>query len=256
MEQENKKVPLLLFSGGMDSTYMVQWFLAYGDVDTMYVYANVHPLKVEKEKEARKKLFRLFEKHYKHKVLKDHEMNVDNLYINQYQRLDGVQMIAWVTAALAVFQSDRHHSLAIGYLLGDQAPAYREQLDAFWKAGWIMTRGRLDPVPQLVFPMLDHHHTKYNTVDHIDKRLVTSTWVCENPYEVGDAAAKRIKACGGCNPCRLLKNTVGDWEARTGQKYMNEVIKAMNPDRYPESLLHELAAELKDPAHPDPNESK
>lgn len=231
--EENKKVPLLLFSGGMDSTYMVQWFLQYGDVDTMYVYAHDHPIKNQKEREARAKLFGLFEKYYKHRVLKDHELTVDNVYINQYQRLDGVQMISWLTAALGVCQGDRHHSVAVGYLLGDQAPAFRQQMEEFWKAGWIMTRGHLADMPQLVFPILNHKQTKYDTIDRIDKRLVTSTWVCEMPEEIGDGAHKRIKACGRCNPCRLLKHTVSDWEQDHGQKYMTEVIKAMNPDKFP-----------------------
>jgi 7-cyano-7-deazaguanine synthase in queuosine biosynthesis len=244
-EEDNKKVPLLLFSGGMDSTYLLQWFLHYGDVDTLFVQANPHPLKLIKEKEARKKLFALFEKHYKHRVLKDHEIELNRLF-GENSDIKAVQPISWLTAALIAFDSERHHSVSVGYVLGDQAPVYQPQFKAYWEAGWVMTRGPREAVPQLVFPLVETHHTKYDTVDRIDKRLVMATWVCETPYEVGEGAHKTIKACTRCDPCRLLHHTVKDWEDNHHQNYMGEVIKAMNPDKYPSSLLHELAAQPKD----------
>jgi hypothetical protein len=229
----------------MDSTYLVQWLLGYGDVETLFVEADPHPLKREKESEARKRLFRLFEKHYKHKVLCDHQHSLVGVY-SKHQGLGGIQQISWLTAALAVYDPERHEGVYIGYVLGDQAPAFRAWYEQFWSAGWTITRGVLSPVPRLLFPILNHQLTKYDVVDRIDKRLVTSTWVCEIPYRHGEGAHKQIKACGRCNPCRLLKHTVSDWEDNHNQKYMSEVIKAMNPDRYPESLLHELAVEVKD----------
>lgn len=210
---------------------MTQWFLGYGDVDTLYVFANGHPLKNKKEKEARAKLFALFEKHYKFRVQKDYELQLNNVYRTNMQ-VGAVQQISWLTAGLIMFDEERHHSLCIGYVLGDQAPAFRQQYEEFWKAGWIMTRGHLSPVPPLLFPILNHQQTKYDVIDRIDKRLVTSTWVCEIPEEHGDGAHKRIKACGKCRPCRLLKHTVDDWEEANGKSYMKEVIKAMNPELY------------------------
>jgi hypothetical protein len=240
-----KKVPLVLFSGGMDSTYMVQWLLAYGDVDTLFVEADPHPLKRAKETEARNRLFRLFEKHYPHRVLKDHQHSLVGAY-SGHQRLDAIQQISWLTAALAVYDSERHEGVYIGYVLGDQAPAFRAWYETFWSSGWTITRGVLSPVPPLLFPILNHQLTKYDVIDRIDKRLVTSTWVCEMPREEGDGAHKRIKACGKCRPCRLLKHTVTDWEDIRGQNYMAEVIKAMNPELYPSSLLNELDSIVKD----------
>lgn len=231
-EEENKKVPLILFSGGMDSTYLVQWFLGYSDVDTLFVECDPHPLKIQKEREARAKLFRLFEKYYSFKVLHDYEHTLTGVY-STHQKLNGRQQISWLTAALAVFDEQRHHSVALGYVSGDQAPAFRQYYEAFWRAGWTMTRGVLSEPPPLHFPILNHNCTKYDVVDCIDKRLVTSTWVCETPESIGEGAHKTIKACQQCRPCRLLRHTVSDWEADHKQKYMVEVIKAMNPDRYP-----------------------
>lgn len=228
---EIEKRPLVLFSGGMDSTYLVQWFLQFGDVDTMYVQANVHPLKVEKETQARKKLFALFEKHYKYKVIQDHQVNLDNVY----NRDAGfaVQPISWLTAAVSLFDVDKHSGLAVGYLLGDQAPAYRENLDGFWGHAWRLLRGRSGNIPPLWFSLLDSHSTKRDVLNRIDKRLVTSTWVCEEPTHQGEHAHKRIIACGRCKPCRLLKHTVADWEQDNTASYMKEVIKELNPDIFP-----------------------
>ncbi|BDD79742.1 hypothetical protein [Burkholderia phage FLC9] len=245
-QQEDKKVPLILFSGGMDSTFLVQWFLQYGDVETVFVKADPHPFKRKKEADARRKLFGLFEKYYKHRVLHDHEYDLDRTF-SQHQRLNGVQQISWLVAALAIYEPSRHHSVNIGYVLGDQAPAFRKQYEDFWSAGWTMTRGVLDPVPPLLFPILNHQLTKYDVLDRIDKRLVSSTWVCEMPKYEGEYAHKKLVACKHCKPCRLLKHTIEDWELATGQNYMGEVIKAMNPQLYPSSLLNELKTQAKDP---------
>lgn len=246
-EQQDSRVPLVLFSGGMDSTYLVQWLLEYSDVETLYVEADPHPYKKIKEQEARRKLFALFEKYYKHKVVQDHRHSLSGTY-STHQRLYGIQQISWLTAALAVYDADRHSVLNIGYVLGDQAPAFRQYYEAFWAAGWTMTRGVLSPVPPLVFPILNHQLTKYDVVDRIDKRLVTSTWVCETPHQVGEGAHKRIKACKTCRPCRLLKHTVQDWEDSNGKKYMSEVIKTMNEDLFPTptSILKDIESK-KDP---------
>lgn len=231
-QEENKTVPLVLLSGGMDSTFMVQWMLEYTDVETLYVEANGHPMKNKKECEAREKLFRLFKKHAKHQVLNDHQFKLNDVYRSNPQ-ISGVQQISWLTAGLCVYDEARHNSLNIGYVLGDQAPAFRQQYEEFWRAGWIMTRGHLSPVPPLVFPILNHQLTKYDVINRIDKRLVTSTWVCELPELHGEGMGKRIKSCGHCNPCRLLKNTIGDWELKNRRSYMKDVIMEMNPELYP-----------------------
>src|SRR6185312_576376 len=121
----------------------------------------------------------------------------------------------------------------IGYLLGDQAPAYREQLEGFWRNGWMLLRGRMSPPPPLLFPLLDQHVSKASVVRDIDKCLIMSTWVCEIPNTVGEFALKRIVPCKRCQPCRLLRNTIENWEEDNNKKYYTEAIKALNPDLYP-----------------------
>lgn len=232
MEELEQKVPLVLFSGGMDSTYLLQFYLDWTNVETMYVQANTHPDKVTKELEARQKLMKLFEKYYKYRVLDDHQVNLTDVWHSCVED-HNTQPISWLTAALLKYNSKRHSAVAIGYLLGDQAPAYREQLEGFWRNGWMLLRGRMSPPPPLLFPLLDQHVSKASVVRDIDKCLIMSTWVCEIPNTVGEFALKRIVPCKRCQPCRLLRNTIENWEEDNNKKYYTEAIKALNPDLYP-----------------------
>lgn len=203
---EHGKRPLVLFSGGMDSTMLMERLLAYTHVYTFYVEANQAPHKVTKEKEARQALFELFRERFEYSVQGDQTFELNETYVKT-ANYAMVQPISWLTAGLIHFDPKRHSGLAVGYLLGDQAPAFRKDMDDFWRAGWALLRGHAEPAPPLWFPLLDMGYTKADVIKHLDRKLIHQTWVCENPLQRGE----RIVVCEDCKPCRLLKHTLDDY---------------------------------------------
>jgi 7-cyano-7-deazaguanine synthase in queuosine biosynthesis len=236
MNQSNQtqKRPLVLFSGGMDSTYLIQWYLENGmDVDTLYVHASQNPDKCIKEMDARIKLFQLFTELYNTRqdwvvidgvtqsgknarltdVIKDYEHNLDEQFVLAVD-YSAVQPVSWLMAALIKFNHKEHSELAIGYLLGDQMPAFREEMLAAWSNLWVLLHGRNKEIPPLRFPLLDGALTKYDVLKRINKHLAAWTWVCERPATRTDddtlSVSQSIFACGRCNPCRLQAHTIAD----------------------------------------------
>jgi hypothetical protein len=227
---QNNKRPLVLFSGGMDSTSLISWFLHFTNVDVFYVQANVHPWKQQKEKEARELIKARFAEQRKtsdiHRIVDDFELEMNGLYA-QTHNYSLVQPISWLTAALIKFNPTVHSGVAVGYLLGDQAPAFRKELEDFWRAGWVLLRGRGMEPPPVWFPLLDFGNTKKNIVEMLDLDLRKLCWVCETPklkpshrkYPDDKVPNKQIIACGTCMPCTTLKNQIDN--GREAGKWTN-----------------------------------
>lgn len=203
---EHGKHPLVLFSGGMDSTMLMQTLLPYTHVYAFYIDANQAPDKRTKELEARQRLFDLFREHYEFRVQDDKTFDLNETYVKT-QNYAMVQPISWLTAALINFEPGRHSGVAIGYLLGDQAPAFRKDMEDFWRSGWALLRGHQEPAPPLWFPLLDNGYTKYDVVKKLKREFILNTWVCENPL----TRFGEIVPCNDCKPCRLLKHTLDDY---------------------------------------------
>jgi hypothetical protein len=202
----NGQHPLVLFSGGMDSTMLLQELLQSMHVYTFYVEANQHPHKVTREREARDNLRRMFYDRYDYGIQDDFEFELNEVFV-QTNNYAMVQPISWLTAALIKFDPSRHSGVAIGYLLGDQAPAFRREMEDFWRSGWALLRGMQEPAPPLWFPLLDHGYTKYEVLKRLSHDLMSNTWVCENPHKYDN----QIVECKHCKPCQLLRATLDDW---------------------------------------------
>jgi hypothetical protein len=245
-EEENiTKRPLVLFSGGIDSTYLVQRYLENGkSVDTLYVHASQSSDKVIKEMHARMQLFKKFTEIYapahacgrRTDVIKDFEHNLDEQFIKTVD-FAMVQPISWIMAALIRFDHRIHSELAIGYLLGDQAPTFYSEMVYAWNNLWVVLHGRTKAIPPILFPLLDGGWTKYDVMKRINKELAALTWVCETPKTRMDAESDNlpvhdtIYACNRCKPCRLMNHTIADLDAddcfmEPGQGWLYEVDQA------------------------------
>lgn len=242
------KHPLVLFSGGLDSTYLISQYLRVGAVDTLSVQANQSEMKQIREEIARKRVIEELGKmsrRYPFTVNREYMRDLNHQF-TEVPDYDMVQPISWLTAALIVTDPKIHSEVAIAYLLGDQAPALRQYIDAFWHAGWKLLHWN-EPIVPLVFPLLDAGLTKRKILDRIDKQLVSHVWSCELPsirpgegvyfswadVEEAKKDPRRLKACGKCLPCRLMKHTLADYKEDNDESYSTAVIKHLNPAIYP-----------------------
>lgn len=202
-------VPLILFSGGLDSTYLVSTRLQEGPVDILYVNGGQCRNKMHLELEARDRLIEKMNQYYPHKIQGQYEL-IDPVYLHDGKNKKWIQPNAWMQGAFRVL-AERHSKLEVGYVNNDGAyfgmhlPKILEQWKAMLEVGY--ENGH---VP-LEFPILNMD--KVSILENIDKRLLKDIWFCELPKENG--------MCGVCNPCTLARQVFQQYKQKHGETVHN-----------------------------------
>lgn len=205
----SEKIPLVLFSGGLDSTAMLWKYLQTTPVDVLYADGGQHPLKIKKELECRKRTIDYLNRVMPYKVQTD--LRTDNNLSfaagpgNKYS-----QPMAWMVAALSVLDPTRHKSLSVGYV-GDDGGflRYIPNLYSVWENMQILSKVG-DAVP-LIFPVVDNR--KVDLLGAIPTELLDSIWVCEMPKTDDNSV---VRACKSCTPCKLGAAVLHQFEQENG----------------------------------------
>ncbi len=214
-KKKNKdKIPLVLFSGGMDSTYMLHQLLKEGDVDTLYIKAGQAPDKVAKELIARKKIIWLLEKITGNRVRRDLETEMGQLFCGMPDH-SWSQPAMWMTGALHHIDGNKHSQLAIGYVSDDGIVSRLHNLQRAWHHLQKFSK-HSKPAP-VKFPQ--HTTTKQTIMKMIDERLWEHIWVCELPHDVNGVTV----ACGCCVPCLTQHGQLAIYKQSTGQDYHDHI---------------------------------
>lgn len=213
MTQDNRR-PLLLFSGGQDSTYMLQDQLLKGNVYTLYVTGGQHPDKVVKEKEARKKIIRRLEMRTGNRVLEDYQIDVGTHFGSMHDSAFK-QPIMWLNGALMVSNAQIHSELMIAYVAGDQVNPHVGDIGAAWNE--LQKFSKASGQIPLRFP---HIYLRKNEVMRfLFPEVAQYTWVCEMPGNVKG----QLRPCGGktygCEACKTLKAQLYMWKETEGRDY-------------------------------------
>lgn len=216
----SEKIPLVLFSGGLDSTVMLWKYLQTTPVDVLYADGGQHPLKIEKELECRKRTIEFLNRVMPYKVQTD--LRTDNNVSfasgpgNKYS-----QPMAWMVAALSVLDPTRHKSLSVGYV-GDDGGflRYIPNLYSAWENMQILSKVG-EPVP-LVFPVVDNR--KVDLLGAMPTELLDSIWVCEMPNSEDGV----VRACKKCTPCKLGASVLHQFEQENGYSiYSKRLVKQL-----------------------------
>ncbi len=207
----------MLFSGGLDSTYMVAEYLCnHGPVDVLYVNGSQHPVKMELELEARKALIAKMNEYYPNKVQKQYVIE-EHVYRHDGKNKKWIQPNAWLQGAFAVLDPERHSCLQVAYVnddgayFGQQLKTIQDLWDSLIKVSYTG-----DHVP-LEFPYISTN--KLAILTHFDKRLLPHVWVCENP-------TSSKKACQRCSPCKLINRVLWEYKQQYGETVWRAVKKA------------------------------
>lgn len=210
--ETNNKIPLIVFSGGVDSTYMLHAALLKGDVWTLYVNGAQGELKAKAEIEARKKILKWFaDKHtagdLKGQVLEDYVVKIETtgtvhrhyntepsywgvMYDYDSRRTKFNQPLQWLAGINFVVNPLKISEIQLGYITGDQMALHLHDLTAAW--GSLMEITHEDPVP-LTFPL--KYFNKRKIFGYIERELLDMTWVCEPTNHKG-------QPCQVCDKCR------------------------------------------------------
>ena len=220
-DKYNDKHPLILFSGGLDSTYLLQQELEKGHVYTLYVTGALNSLKMRAEKEAREKIKQKLLKGSKHYILGDYEIDVGKLFAG-IPDLSFSQPAMWLTGALQVTDPHYHSELMIGYVHGDGINQHLQDIAKAWKSMQSFTKAH--PIP-INFPL--RYTTKQDILDKLQRDVVFDTWMCEGPIEVaGDDMSQattdddslnpksKLYDCGHCLPCLTIFGEIQKWQRK------------------------------------------
>lgn len=192
---KNKRI-LCLWSGGLDSTFMIRDLICKGHyVDATYVKILNNVEKTKRELEVINKLKNGitfvnpktgFESGEFLSVIEVEGMH--KFYFNQ--------LPAFLYGLLLQINNAeyKYDCVAIGYVLGDDAISFIKEIKKIWKSFQAIT----GPLPKLIFPL-----TKTSKKDIVRNPLMHSlmhevTW-CESIEPLKDN-----KPCGECTPCKKM----------------------------------------------------
>jgi 7-cyano-7-deazaguanine synthase in queuosine biosynthesis len=216
------RVTLVLFSGGLDSTYLVSHMLSDdGPVDILYVNGGQCPNKIAMELEARDRLIAQMNEYYPNKIRNSYEFLLPT-YRHHGDNKKWTQPNAWLQGAFSILDPELHNNVRVAYVSDDGAHFgyHLRHLEDQWLAMQKMGfKG--EPVP-IEFATL--HMTKLDIMEGIDKRLLPNVWVCELP--------KDRKACGGCSPCKLANETLAKYKAKHGETVWRAVRRAQRQQSF------------------------
>lgn len=188
-----KKVPLILFSGGMDSTTLL---FRHPHADTLSVDFGNSWSKTAHEKEAQLHIRDYIDRcnsdvdgYRQGKSFRDSYHVTADFHPNALN-----QMPVWFMKVFEHAKADRHSEVMIGICPGDDSVSSVWSLQAAWDNLWHATRiFSYDERPKMSFPVL--HSSKAAQMRELPDDLIKLTWSCEDPYN------KSGKECGKCKPC-------------------------------------------------------
>lgn len=195
-------VPLVLFSGGVDSTYLLYKTLKeYKKVRVISAALTIQTEKSIRETDARQLI--LDELHQ----MRGEDPTIGEVRIGHTACIhDGqtsvtalCQPLHWITLATA-YSLPNTNEVRIGYVKDDGPYTDNKNFQALWKAACVVTgcRSQDGQPPLLTFPLANM--TKDEIIQAIPSRLLRFTTWCED--------GGTLDACGYCSPCRRMKKAI------------------------------------------------
>lgn len=213
--------PLVLFSTGLDSTYLLECMLYYyGYCDILFVKASQDPLGYAAERMRVDKIIDILEKITKGKVVCRYESDL-GLFMNAPEAQKNTQQgLLWVNAALEIINPNIHSMMVIGYVKEDDMHINGKYLkDIFYSSQMYLNHTAIPAK----FPMhgdvgLDDTNVGYildkpTILAAINPMVLPHIWVCESPKLVNG----EIKPCKVCKSCRVMKESLLVYKHRYGK---------------------------------------
>lgn len=191
------KLPLILWSGGLDSTHLVWNQISNGrSVDVAYVLLRNNEAKVARETKARNKIKKYLGA-YDASIRNDYTVDIPTIHPSDDVHM--VQALAWVYAAQLLYNPDKHTHIEMGYIRGDDFWHIRHDVDMANE--YLSKAFHMKGIVKYVYPL--EWKDKASVLKAYDnkfgKKLLKKITYCEG-YD--DAA--ETKKCK-CKPCKTMR---------------------------------------------------
>jgi len=197
------KTVAILFSGGLDSTYLVWKNLKEGNcVIPIYVEIRNNRVKTILEKNRIELLWNEFSKEFN----VDFKSNIANIQypvaLDVFACEDSLyfkQIPIWMFTVVFL-QSLNVDEIQIGYVSNDDAIPYLEDLQNIYKS----YQAICEPMKPLIFPLAKEK--KLSMARQLPKKYLDLIFSCENATIISDEKAELIEyeACCECAACKVV----------------------------------------------------
>lgn len=200
MTKKSKKI-FVLWSGGMDSTYLILKLLSEGhSVDAGYIDIENNEYKNEMEQKAINNITPIIQRDYS-------KFNYVGVTYKILMNRDGgtlkLRQVPLFILGLLYEIGKEYDEVAIGYVVGDCVISWLDDIRRIWKSYKSLLCGK---IPKLTFPL--HNYTKeFDICDSIPESIRSYLVWCENPKKAGD----KFENCGNCLPCKRNKSVSDKW---------------------------------------------
>ena len=202
MTMNQNKTVYVLWSGGLDSTYLIYKLLK--DDPTVKVVAGYIEIKNNQdksimEKDRCQKLAEIFFKEYKYRFdYRGVVTTVDILSVHA-QKLKFNQVPIWIFGAIMSIPRDIDE-VAISYVMNDDAISYLADIKNVWDTYAEFVYGKM---PTLTFPLMKTK--KEEIIDELPSEIKELVWWCETPKMKIVVDSEKLptsfEPCGHCNSC-------------------------------------------------------
>ena len=212
------KRPLVLFSGGLDSTFLLYDHLKKErSVEYTYIEGGQCKYKIGAEKETRNRIHRWLMNsipegaNYLIRECSPGNYEMRDFSFGGARDVSWSQPIAWIIGAMMKADPERHSCVEVAYVIGDEALQLIESMEAAWNALWkICKQGEVVP---LKFPLRVMSKTKI--LEQMPGELYALTWVCETPeFNHLDGSTP----CGRCRACETRLVEEYRYKLRNGRE--------------------------------------
>ena len=171
-----EKYPLVLMSGGLDSTYLTYSLLKTTPVDVLYVRSNQGEEKIRMELKAVEHISGLLNTEPKllHRIRNRYTEVVMDVHSDRFVFQ---QVLPWMIGALKTVDLKIHSKVCFGYVLGDQAIGWKTEMMTAWDNLCEVLLGGHIP---LEFPLM--RNTKEQLILGLPFYIRNKIWVCELPH--------------------------------------------------------------------------
>jgi len=240
----SKKV-IVLFSGGLDSTYLIWKNLKDGNiVKPLYFEIENNMDKSSIEKQQINLLWNQFNIEFKDNI-KPIEYTIKiNIHLSGTNELTFVQVPIWLLGIL--FSIDRNYDeVQIAYVGNDDAISYLKEIKNIYKSYQEITNNLIP----LKFPL--RKNFKHDILNELPLNYRNLTFSCENPKIISNINNNIIfEPCGCCEPCKkiIISN---NFDFGLDEKYNNAKKEYINKEyNYINNIpsKYELMAVSKNPS--------
>ena len=196
----SEKRPLVLWSGGTDSTCLVIDLLQQNDIDIMYVNLDNNVKQQRQEKKAITKLKCIIkDANLKGQIINEHAFGYESIDVSKSVY---AQPALWVVAASYIADVKMHDSVQVAFVKHDDAWHYKTEIHNVYNAmNNLICDGDIVP---LTFPY--EWNTKVDLVDNMEsfmyhKQVMNLIYYCESGEK---------EHCGECPSCKRHKSELGN----------------------------------------------